>query len=387
MIYLDNAATTYPKPEIVYSTMDKFLREQCVSAGRGSYNLARENTKLIDDTRKLLLELINSNENGKVIFTSSATIAINQVLRGLPWNDIHNVYISPFEHNAIMRTLHSLKKIYNFNLNVIPFDNLSFELDEDRLKVMFAKNNPDLLVLSHISNVTGFILPIQRCHELANQYNPINIVDCAQSLGIVNVDAETEFSLCDFIIFAGHKSLYGPLGIGGFIQLSNKVRLNEVITGGTGSDSTDLDMPTEDEKRYEAGSYNIYAVAGFNIALKWIINTDINKINTKEKELTNFLIEGLKEVEGIEIYLPEDIEKHMGPVAFNIVGFLADEVGKILDSDFNVCVRTGHHCAPYVGEFLDGQAKEGTVRVSVGYFNNLEEIKCFIANIKEIAGD
>ena len=387
MIYLDNAATTYPKPEIVYKTMDKFLREKCVSAGRGSYNLSRENAKLIDDTRMLLLKLINSDKEGEVIFTPSATISINQVLRGLEWNNIHNVYVSPFEHNAIMRTLHSLKKVYDFNVRVIPFCNLSFELDEDRLKVMFAKNNPDLLILSHISNVTGFILPIQRCHELANQYNPINIVDCSQSLGIVNVDVEGEFSLCDFIIFAGHKSLYGPFGIGGFIQLSNKVTLDEVITGGTGSDSTNLDMPTDDEKRYEAGSYNIYALAGLNAALKWIFNTDINKINTKEKELTNFLIEELKKVDGIEIYLPEDIDKHMGPVAFNISGLSADDVGKILDSDFDICVRTGHHCAPYIGKFLDGQAKVGTVRVSVGYFNNLDEIKRFIDNIKEIVGE
>ena len=383
-IYLDNAATTFPKPEVVYKAVDKFLREECVNAGRGAYKLAQNATNLIDETRKLLLGLINSSENDKVILTPSATIATNQLLRGLEWSEIKNVYVSPFEHNAIMRTLHSLQKVNEFNINIIPFDNISFELDEDELRVMFSKMTPDLIVMSHVSNVTGYILPIKRCHEMAKQYNPINIVDCAQSLGLVEVDIKNEFSECDFIIFAGHKSLYGIFGIGGFIALNNKIRLNEVITGGTGSDSTNLDMPTENEMFFEAGSYNMYSIAGLNAALKWIKETGCDEVYSHEKKLTTELISKLEEIEGIEIYIPENLDNHIGVVSFNLSDYLPEDVGRILGDEYDIAVRTGYHCAPLIGEFLDGNAINGTVRLSVGYFNNIDEIKEAIKAIEEI---
>lgn len=383
-IYLDNAATTFPKPEVVYKAVDKFLREECVNAGRGAYKLAQNATNLIDETRKLLLGLINSSENDKVILTPSATIATNQLLRGLEWSEIKNVYVSPFEHNAIMRTLHSLQKVNEFNINIIPFDNISFELDEDELRVMFSKMTPDLIVMSHVSNVTGYILPIKRCHEMAKHYNPINIVDCAQSLGLVEVDIKNEFSECDFIIFAGHKSLYGIFGIGGFIALNNKIRLNEVITGGTGSDSTNLDMPSDSELYYEAGSYNMQAIAGLNAALKWIKKIGVNEIYLHKKELTKQLIEGLQNIDGIEIYIPGNLEKHIGVVSFNLNTYLPEDIGKILSDEFNIAVRTGHHCAPMIGKFLGGYAIDGTVRLSVGYFNKNQEIEDIIEAIQDV---
>lgn len=380
-IYLDNAATTYPKPEIVYQTMDKYLREECVNAGRGSYELSRKATEMIEETRQLLLSLINSS-SGQVIFSPSATIATNQILRGLDWNNIKNIYVSPFEHNAIMRTLHSLQKEYKFTINIIPFDNISFELNEEKLKVMFAKDNPDVIVLSHVSNVTGYILPIERCHEIAEKYNPINIVDCAQSLGLVPIDAEGNFKNCDFIIFAGHKSLYGPFGIAGFIQMNSNVNLKEYITGGTGSDSTNLEMPADN--KYEAGSYNTYAICGLNAALEWIKNTEIKEIFRHEKKLTNILINGLKEVDGIEIYLPENLENHIGIVSFNIEGYKPEEIGRILSDEYGICVRTGHNCAPLVGEFLDGMAFDGTVRVGIGKFSTKDQIDRLIDAVKEL---
>lgn len=377
-IYLDNAATTYPKPEVVYETIDKYLREECVNAGRGSYELSRKATEMIEETRQLLLSLTNSRY-GQVIFSPSATIATNQILRGLNWDNIKNVYVSPFEHNAIMRTVHSLQKEYKFNINVIPFDNITFELNEEKLKVMFAKDNPDVIVLSHVSNVTGYILPIERCHEIAEKYNPINIVDCAQSLGLVPIDIEENFKNCDFIIFAGHKSLYGPFGIAGFIQLNSNINLKEFITGGTGSDSTNLEMPVD--HKYEAGSYNTYAISGLNAALKWIKKTKIKEIFKHEKIITNTLINGLKEIDGIELYIPENLENHIGIVSFNIEGYKPEEIGHILNDEYGICVRTGHHCAPLVGEFLDGMAFDGTIRSSVGYFNCTSDINRFIEQI------
>ncbi|MDU7453676.1 aminotransferase class V-fold PLP-dependent enzyme [Clostridium saudiense] len=383
-INLDNAATTYPKPEVVYLTMDKFLREECVNAGRGSYRLAQNATSLIDETRKLILDLVNAEGISKTIFSPSATIAINQVLRGLNWDDIKNVYVSPFEHNAIMRTLHSLQKYNEFKINIIPFDNITFQLQEDNLRIMFSKENPDLIIMSHVSNVTGYILPIYECHQLAKQYNPINIVDCAQSLGLIEVDVQREFKECDFIIFAGHKSLYGPFGVGGFISIKNKVKLNEVITGGTGSDSTNLEMPIENELYFEAGSYNMQAIAGLNAALKWLKEVGIENIYEHKKQLTKQIIDGLKGVNGIEIYIPENLEKHIGVVSFNLNNYLAEDVGQILSDEYKIAVRTGHHCAPFIGDFLEGYAKSGTIRVSIGYFNSEEEIDEFIECINSL---
>ena len=377
-IYLDNAATTFPKPEVVYSSMDKFLREKCVNAGRGSYNLAQDATNLIDETRKQVLELVNATLDKKVIFSPSATIAINQVLRGIEWNNIKNVYVSPFEHNAIMRTLHSLQKENEFNINIIHFDNMTFELNKDDIRVMYSTKEPDLVIMSHVSNVTGYILPIKECHELGKKYNPINIVDCAQSLGVVKVDVKEDFSECDFIIFAGHKSLYGPFGVGGFIYLNNKIKLKEVITGGTGSDSTNLEMPNESEGFFEAGSYNVYSIAGLNAALKWIKEVGNENIFNHEKQLTEILIDGLMEIDGVEVYIPENLDSHIGVVSFNLSDYSAEDVGRILSDEFGIAVRTGHHCAPMIGEFLEGYAINGTVRVSIGYFNNTEDIEKII---------
>lgn len=370
-IYLDNAATTYPKPEVVYETMDKYLREECVNSGRGSYQLSRKATEMIEETRQLILSLINSI-SGQVIFSPSATIATNQILRGLDWNKIKNVYVSPFEHNAIMRTLHSLKKEYNFKINIIPFDNITFELNQEKLKVMFAKDNPDVIVLSHVSNVTGYILPIEICHKIAEKYNPINIVDCAQSLGLVPIDIKKEFKNCDFMIFAGHKSLYGPFGIAGFIQINSRINLKEYITGGTGSDSTNLEMPLDN--RYEAGSYNTYAICGLNAAIKWIKSKGIKEIYKHEKNLSNRIINELKDINRIELYIPENLDNHIGIISFNIEGYTPEDIGRILSDDYDVCVRTGHHCAPLVSEFLDGMAINGSVRVSVGNFNSENNI-------------
>lgn len=386
LIYLDNAATTYPKPEEVYSTVNDYLRNSCVNAGRGSYGLARKATEIIEETKLEIIKLINGSNSERVIFSPSATIAINQLLRGLDFNNIKNIYVSPFEHNAIMRTLHSLKKTNDFEVHIIPFDNITFELNIEELKIMYSKNNPDLLIMSHVSNTTGYILPIKECSNLAKDYNPIIIVDCAQSLGTVNVDLKNEFSEVDFIIFAAHKSLYGVFGLGGFISVGNRVKLNEVITGGTGSDSTNLEMPLDDEKRYEAGSYNSYAIAGLNSSIKWINKVGRENIYNHEKELSDKLINGLMDLENIEIYIPENLEKHIGIVSFNIDGFKAGDIGRILNDEFNISVRTGYHCAPLIGQFLDGYAKDGIVRVSMGYFNSLDDIEVFIKVIREIIG-
>lgn len=381
MIYLDNAATTFPKPEVVYKAMDECLRKSCVNAGRGSYDLAKEAMGMIDETRRLVAELVHLNNGDNVIFTSSATIAINQILNGLDWTNIRNVFVTPFEHNAIMRTLNYLQKKYNFEILVIPFNNLTFELDYSKAKVLFAEKKPEVVLMSHVSNVTGYILPVKEIVKLSKESNAITLVDCAQSLGVVDINIDEVG--CDFIVFAGHKSLYGPMGIAGYIDRSN-IKLKNYIVGGTGSDSTNLDMPEGTYSKYEAGTYNVYAIAGLNAALKWIKEIGRENIYNHKKELTEMLITELEDINEVELYLPKDRENHIGVVSFNIDEYKAEEVASILNEEDDISVRTGHHCAPKIGSFLGGDAINGTVRISIGYFNDLNEIKSIVEVIENL---
>ena len=380
-IYLDNAATTFPKPECVYKGMDNFIRKYGVNAGRGSHHLSEKAREVIEDTRKEIISLVNLENKDNVIFTPTATIAINQILNGLNWKNIKNVYITPFEHNAIVRTLFSIKEKYNINIIMIPFNNITFELNESEFKVLLSEKKPDMLIMSHVSNVTGYILPIGEILSISKNYNAIKILDCAQSLGLVELDLK-KYSF-DFVIFAGHKTLYGPFGASGFIY-NSLIELKEYIVGGTGSDSTNLEMPKDKPYRYEAGSYNIQAISGLNFALKWIKNTSIQSISNYEKNLINFLINQVKDLPNIELYLPENLDRHVGILALNMHGFEANDLAQILDNDFNIYVRAGHHCAPNIGTFLGGVATKGTLRISLNYFNTKEDINKLIDALHEL---
>lgn len=378
-IYFDNAATTFPKPDVVYEFMDKFYRECGVNAGRGSHKLARKANELIDNTRKQVAELVMCDNHNKVIFTPTATIAINEILNGIDWTEVRNVYVTPFEHNAIMRTLHNIGKIQSLNINVIPFDSITFELDENKLKVLVANNKPDLVIMSLVSNVTGYILPVKSILNICEAYNPITLLDCCQGLGLV------EFNIkdikVDFVVFAGHKTLYGPFGISGYISMYNRAPLKHYIFGGTGSDSTNLEIPLGVS---EVGSHNIQSIAGLYAAIGWLKEIKISEIYNHKKELTKAFIEGLRKFDEVEIYTPKNLEKHIGIVSFNIKDIDAADVATILDDEFDILVRSGHHCCPLIGEFLGGMAKKGTVRISIGYFNTIKEIHSLLDAIENI---
>lgn len=381
LIYLDNAATTFPKPEIVYETLDKFYRNCGVNAGRGSYKLARDASNLILDTRKLLGDLVNYKEYNRIIFTSSATQASNQIINGLQWDEFKTVYISPFEHNAIMRPLNYIKEKFNINIEVLPFDKETFELDIDKMRQMFAQKYPDYVFISHISNVTGYILPTELIIEEAKKFQSIIVLDAAQSMGLISMDVKK--LNVDFVIFAGHKNLYGPFGIAGYIDNSN-INLVESFIGGTGSDSLNLNMPSSYPDRYEAASHNIQAIAGLNAAIKWINNTGIENIRLKEMKLTKRVIQGISKVYGTSLYVPKNIEKQVGIVSFNLNEYYPDELGQVLDEDFNIAVRTGYHCAPIIHDFLGTREKGGTVRISLGYFNEEEQINYILKCLEEL---
>lgn len=377
MIYLDNAATTYPKPEAVYAAMDYTNRNYAFNAGRGSYTGAREVTKLIDETKTLILKLVGARGLGDVAFTPSITLALNEILQGIDFENGDNIYISPYEHNAVARVANILEKKRGINVIQMPIIDESGEIDLDKLQYMFTVKKPRAVCCIHVSNVTGYILPIEEIFEFAKPYGAITVLDTAQSLGLLKIDA-SKLNI-DFLAFAGHKSLYGPFGIGGFIDFK-RTALEPLIAGGTGSNSLNLDMPGDSPYRYESSSINIVAVSGLNAALKSI---DIQNVLEKENDIMDYLIEEIKKVNGVKLYLPPR-ERHVSILSFNLKNYRAEEVGEILDADFEIAVRTGYHCAPYIHEYLSDKEHLGTIRVGIGQFNTKEDIDKLIEAISEL---
>ncbi len=383
MIYLDNAATTFPKPECVYDRVNMIQRTIAVNVGRGSYNAAAEAMQIVDETRGLMASLVKAANPDRIVFTPSATIAANEIILGLKWDSYKNVYVSPFEHNAIARPLHRICNEYGIKLRMLPFDPVTQQLDEEELNSMFSMNPPDYVFINQVSNVTGAVIPVDIISERAKLHNALVIVDGSQSVGIVPIDLSTE--KIDFLIFAGHKNLYASWGIGGFV-INTPYSLLPVLSGGTGSDSLNLDMASDSPMRYESGSPNIIAIASLNESLKWLNTVGIPNIEQRKNKLIKQMVEGLKQT-GVTLYLPGEKVKHTSVLSFNVPGYEADEIGTILSNDFDIAVRTGYHCAPFIHEKINTVQNHGTVRASVSYFTNESDIGALISAIEEIMED
>lgn len=375
MIYLDNAATTYPKPESVYLELDKANRN-AFNTGRGSYKVAREASLLKEKVRKKILN-INNIKTGSVIYTNSATNALNDIIFGMDVKDGDNIYISPFEHNSIIRPLEELKSKINVKIHVLPFNKITWEPDYNKIENMFAINNPKVIILSHVSNVTGYVLPYDKIFSLSSKYDSINILDSSQGYGVVPIKEITNLS---YIVFAGHKSLYTSFGIAGYIKLKSDY-LKPHIFGGTGSDTMNPKMENSVPTGYEAGSPNIVAICGLNASIDWLEKENVYE---HEKELTIYLINELKKINNIKIFIPNNIDNIFGVVSIAVNNYSSDDVGKILDDEFDICVRTGYHCSPLVHEFIGSLQYNGTVRISLSYFTIKEEIDELINSLKTL---
>lgn len=378
--YFDNSATTFPKPEEVYSFMDKFYRENGVNVGRGQHKLASKASFLVDETRKLLLEILHCKNKG-VVFTSTATEGINLVLQGREWKENSIVYISPFEHNAVTRTLFHLKDRYSLKIKRLAFNREKIEYDLEQIKADFKEENPDVVICSHSSNVFGIVAPVEKIVEESKKYGAFNFIDMCQTAGLIDLNVGNEN--IDAIVFAGHKTLYGPLGVSGVV-MKKDIDLKPLIYGGTGVESANQNMPDIFPIKYEGGSHNILAISGLNASLKWLKNIGIENIYKREKEIFNKLISLLKNYENIEIVGYREAEEQVGVVSCVFKGYAPDEIGQVL-SDMDIAVRTGLHCSPYAHEFF-GTFPAGTVRLSVSYFttdDELDKLKVALDYIRE----
>ncbi len=360
--YFDNAATTFPKPEEVYRFMDIFYRECGVNVGRGQHKLAARASALVSETRELLLDLNHCPEK-RVVFTPSATEALNIILRGIGIKDGWNVYVSPFEHNAVTRVLHHIGQTVRINLRTLEVHDLP------SIQEQFAAHRPNLVVMSHASNVCGAVVPVHAISAQARPYGAINVIDMAQTMGLI--DTELSSSEIDYAVFAGHKTLYGPLGVGGFI-CSASANPTPLLYGGTGIDSANLDLPMSLPERYEVGSLNIQAIAGLNAALKWIGAIGIHTICKREAEHRNRLLSIFSQFSNVRVVEPtHPLSEHIGVVSCVIKGYAPDEIGKILCA-CGIAVRTGLHCSPDTHRQL-GTFPSGTIRFAPSYFTTSDD--------------
>jgi cysteine desulfurase family protein len=378
-VYLDNAATTFPKPEVVYTFMDSFYRECGVNVGRGQHKLAAKASALVSETRSLILDMFHC-PNKKAVFTHTATEALNIILRGVPLAGKQNVYFSPFEHNAVTRVLAHLQDIYGISLHQLAVDRKTLLYDLNKIKNQFSEDIPSLVVISHASNVCGLLAPISEICGMAKRYEAITVIDMCQTAGLVDTDLSSD--IIDFAVFAGHKTLYGPFGVAGFV-MNSRITPKPLLYGGTGVDSANQNLPKNIPERYEVASPNILAIAGLNAALKWLNKTGIDNIFRREKENHENLVLTLKRYPNVKIIGDERMDEMIGVVSCLFDGYACDDIGHVL-SNHDIAVRTGLHCAPFAHRFLD-TFPSGTVRFSVSYFNTQEDFAKLDAALSVIA--
>jgi len=368
MAYFDNAATTYPKPECVYAFMDEFYRKSGGNAGRGDYSMSATASGLIADTRNKIQELLHCPAK-QVVFTPTATIALNIIIQGIIVDGAKNIYISPFEHNAVTRTLHHFEKSDQITVTQLSV-NKDLQYDLEMIRYQFDSVKPDFVIVSHASNTIGLVAPVEGIFSLAKKYDAITLVDMAQTAGII--DCNLGLNIFDFAVFAGHKTLYGPTGISGFV-MNPSVKLPAVIFGGTGYESASQDMPESIPEKYEMGTLNIAGVAGLNAAIDWLQNTTIEVVKEKEDVNRLRLVELLEQYDFIRIVGNNPECKYVGIVSCLIAGISSDSAGSVFDQQ-KIAVRTGLHCAPLAHKFI-GTYPAGTIRFSVNYFTSDQDFQ------------
>ena len=388
MIYLDNAATTYPKPEEVYEKMDMLTREMSVNAGRGSYELARKATDVINETRAKLADFFGAEDVNDVVFASSATEAANRVLLGYDFKENMTVYVSPYEHNAVMRTLEAVRKKTGIQIKLLATDNKGY-LDIEEIEYQFMCDEPDFVCINMASNVTGYILPFEKIAHMAKEYEAVVFADVAQAAGNIKINLkETDI---DILIFAGHKSLYGLFGVGGFATNSRiferDKKLNPVIFGGNGEDSLNLDLPETGISKYEVGSLNVPAIGALKCGID-SIKSDFNEIRQHEDKMFRYLLEEIEKMDGIIIFqkpeTEEEFENHIAVISTAFEKYASDDAGTILDGEYNIAVRTGYHCAPLVHDVIGSKKYGGTIRISIGRYTTKEDIDRLVSAFEDM---
>ena len=379
LIFLDNGATSFPKPKEVYTFMDNFYRNFGVNPGRSGYDLCMETGELVETTREMLTEFFNGKDPNRLCFSYNSTDALNLVINGILKEGDHAI-TTTIEHNSVLRPLYHLYKYNGVEVDYIPFDGKGF-VDPDEFPKKFKKNTK-LVIINHASNVIGTIQPIKEIGKHCRKNGIPFAIDASQSAGKIAVDIE-EMNV-DVVVFTGHKSFLGPTGIGG-LYVREGIEIRHTRAGGTGVRSAVRTHLDEYPYRLEYGTLNILGVAGLQAGLRWIKKKGLNNIHKQEMRLTAMLRDGLKDIEEVTLYCQDDLKDHISIFLFNIDGLEALNTATILDVDYNIACRSGLHCAPLVHEQLGTDKIRGAVRFGIGPFNTEAQIKTAVKAVKEIA--
>lgn len=376
MIYLDNAATSYPKPEAVYEAMDECMRGYCANPGRSGHKLSLKAGRLILEAREAVAGLFHIQHSERVIFTHNATDSINLGLKGLLKRGDH-VITTGMEHNSVLRPLKTLESA-GIETTIAKCMETG-ELDPAAVEKEI-RGNTRLIVMTHASNVTGTILPVAAVGRIAGKRGVKLMVDAAQTAGVFDIDVQA--MNIDLLAFPGHKGLFGPQGVGG-LYIGPGVELFPLKEGGTGSSSESLLQPEILPDRYESGTPNTPGIAGLLAGLEFIKKTGMAAIREHEAALTQRLLAGLSRLDKVKCYGPKDMEKQAPVISINVGDAGSSEVSYLLDDGFDIATRPGLHCAP-MAHMTTNTLEQGTVRFSIGYFNNEKEIDLAVAAIEKI---
>lgn len=378
MIYLDNAATSWPKPESVYQTMDSFLREKGANPGRSGYGMAVAAERVIEEARILAAHLLNAPDEKDIIFTSNCTDSLNLALKGLLRPGDH-VVTDSIGHNSLVRPLRRLERDGVLVTRVLPSPGSGSISPADVEAAITPATR--LVAVTHASNVSGVILPIDEIGEVARKRGVAFLVDAAQSAGILPIDVRA--ANVDLLALSGHKGPLGPPGTG-VLYISKRVELEPLKEGGTGTVSESEEQPLARPSRYESGTPNTVGIAGLGAGLKYVLAKGVEAIGRHELELAVRLLEGLAMNPKVTVFGPSAAAGRVGVVSFRIEGWSPGEVGAVLDQAFDIKVRTGLHCAPAAHKTL-GTYPQGAVRASVGCFNTDDDIDAVLDAVTRIA--
>ena len=385
-IYLDNAATSFPKPTAVYDAVDRYQRSSGVSIGRGAYREAIESQRMLDQCRQRAAMLLGAKSPDRIVFTYSGTDGLNMALGGLCHPDDH-VVTSELEHNSVLRPLRWLSETRGVEVTfVAPRNNGRIEPADVRAAL---RPNTRLVAIQHASNVTGVVQPIAEIGEVARANGSLMLVDAAQTAGHLPINLSQ--MPVDLLACPGHKGLLGPLGTGlVYLRPGIEQQLDCYRLGGTGTQSEDDHQPTQMPERYESGNHNAPGLAGLNAALEYLQSETVETVRRAEVELTGRLVEGLRSLARVTVSgqasRGEQTLPQVGVVSFNVKGFAPHEAASILDDSFGIQARAGLHCAPGVHRWLGTLAGGGTVRLSVGSFTTVNDIDHALASVRELAG-
>lgn len=378
MIYFNNAATSCPKPESVYQEADNFFRNSGMNPGRSGSAERLDAARMIFETREKIAEFFSIKDSAHLVFNSGATESLNTVIKGVLKKGDH-VITSKMEHNSVIRPLERLKIEREIEIDYIDLDQEIAEVDYEALENA-VRDNTKLIVISHASNVLGTVNNLERIGKLAAAENILFLVDAAQTAGVIPIDVEK--MKIDFLAVPGHKSLFGPPGVGALYVRKPK-KLMPLKEGGTGTNSLSINQPEIMPDYLEAGTLNTPGIIGLGAGVEFIQNEGIKNIHQKEMKLLKKIIDGLSALPGVKVYGKKDTDKRTAVTAFNLEVYSSNQLAFKLQHDFDIQLRGGLHCAPLLHKFL-GTDKQGMLRLSPGYFNTEAEVDKFLNILENI---